>query len=458
MAIFDQGELKEIDEILASIENGATRDVNLQDRLARISIRAAGELRTLNEMDPFSDEYLTKIRQVHEEIVGQMHTLEPRATRQSNHEGESSGPYPWDARHPKSVAAMLIACGFLIQVADIPRHGRILEVGCGTGSLTWNLARMGYRVDALDPSFAQCDSVVATTRDLPFVPNVIASTLNDWIDKRQKSYKYDAVIFFESFRRIMDHKSCLEKLTRDGHIEDNAKIIIAAESIFPSTSELLPYPWGPRLDGASLRSMRKWGRLELGFTRRYLQDLLARVGMQYKRLETDLALPLSQIVVGSRRIQRPYCEVLLKDDSRRYKATIEEGFNLAAEGFPSFLKWASGLSFREDWGRWTVGSRVELVFNEQLPSNVEILLELHQVFGPNVGKYLTVVIDQKSQVETLRMVEDKKSYSFRFRDVKTKMLTLLIPCPGRPKEVPEWGNEDARQIGVGIRSIAFREL
>ncbi|MGF6815439.1 2-polyprenyl-3-methyl-5-hydroxy-6-metoxy-1,4-benzoquinol methylase [Paraburkholderia atlantica] len=458
MAIFDQGELKEIDEILASIENGATRDVNLQDRLARISIRAAGELRTLNEMDPFSDEYLTKIRQVHEEIVGQMHTMEPQATRQSNHEGESSGPYPWDARHPKSVAAMLIACGFLIQVADIPRHGRILEVGCGTGSLTWNLARMGYRVDALDPSFAQCDSVVATTRDLPFVPNVIASTLNDWIDKRQKSYKYDAVIFFESFHRIMDHKSCLEKLTRDGHIEDNAKIIIAAESIFPSTSELLPYPWGPRLDGASLRSMRKWGRLELGFTRRYLQHLLARVGMQYKHFEAESALPLSRIVVGSRRIRRPYYEVLLTAQSRRHEATLEEGFDLTVEGFPMFLKWASGLSITEGGGRWTVGPRVDLVFNEQLPSRVEIVLELNDVFGPNVGKHLTVTVDQKSQAEILRTVEDRKTYSFKFRDIKTKIMTLQIPHPTRPKDIPELCNEDARQIGIAIRSISFREL
>ena len=458
MAIFDQGELKEIDEILASIEHGAASDVNLEDRLARISIKAAGELHALNKTDPFSDDYLTKIRGVHEEILGQKHSFELEATRQSNPERDPTGPYPWGSREPKSVSAMLVAYGFLMQVADIPRHGRILEVGCGMGSLTWNLARMGYRVDALDPNVAQCDCVVAMTKDLPFAPNVIASTLSDWIDQREKKYKYDAVIFFESFHRIMDHRSCLERLTRDGHIEDNAKIIIAAEPIFPSTSDLLPYPWGPRLDGASLRAMRRWGWLELGFTRRYLQDLLARVGMQYKHFETDLALPLSQIVVGSRRIGRPYYEVLLTDKSRRYEATPGEGFNLTVEGFPTFLKWASGLSITESGGRWTVGPRVDLVFNEQLPSNVEIALELHDVFGPNIGKHLTVMVDQESQTEVLRMVEEKKTYLFRFRDVKSKILTLLIPHPIRPKDMPELCNEDARQIGITIRSISCREF
>jgi 2-polyprenyl-3-methyl-5-hydroxy-6-metoxy-1,4-benzoquinol methylase len=465
MAIFvqgelkeNQGELKDIGEILASIEQGATSDSDLQDRLRRISIKATGYLPALSRTDPFSDDYVAKIRAVHEEIIGRKHAFELEAIPQSNPEHERMWPYPWGSRDAKTVASTLIAYGFLIQVADIPRHGRVLEVGCGMGSLTWNLARMGYRVDALDPNPAQCDCVVTITKDLPIAPNVIASTLSDWIDRREKKYKYDAVIFFESFHRIMDHRSCLERLTRDGHIEDDAKIIFAAEPIFPNTSELRPYPWGPRLDGSSLRDMRRWGWLELGFTRRYVQDLLARVGMQYKYFETELALPLSRIVVGSRKIRRPFCEVPLTAESRRYKATLEDGFDLAAEGFPSFLKWATGLSFRESEGRWTVGPRVDLVFNEQLPSNVEIVLELHEVFGPNVGKHLSVIVDPQCQTEALRTVEEKTTYSFKFREVNTKIMTLLIPHPIRPKDLPEWDNEDARQIGIAIRSISFRKL
>src|SRR5262249_31998791 len=153
---------------------------------------------------------------------------------------------PWDTRDAATVGRALIAYGFLIKVANLPPNARILEVGCGMGSLTWNLAKMGYRVDALDPNKGQCDCVTEMTKDVTVPPNIVAATLDQWLDTRSKNYKYDAVIFFESFHHLIDHQSCLLRLTRDQHIESDAKILLAAEPIFGRICDLLPYPWGPR--------------------------------------------------------------------------------------------------------------------------------------------------------------------------------------------------------------------
>jgi SAM-dependent methyltransferase len=39
----------------------------------------------------------------------------------------------------------------LISLADIPEHGSILEIGCGTGQATMGLAGRGYRIVCLEP-------------------------------------------------------------------------------------------------------------------------------------------------------------------------------------------------------------------------------------------------------------------------------------------------------------------
>ena len=45
----------------------------------------------------------------------------------------------------------------------------------------------------------------------------------------------------------------------------------------------MPYPWGPRLDGESLRAIRRFGWMEVGFDEAYLFELLERVGFAWER-------------------------------------------------------------------------------------------------------------------------------------------------------------------------------
>lgn len=458
MAFFDQSELTKIDGLLANVENGATGNMDLVRQLSTISIKVTGDLSALRSEDPHSEEYLSKIKLVHEEIIGREHKSEFEGLPELNPEYERQWPYPWGTRDAETVARMLIAYGFLIKVAGLPKNARILEVGCGMGSLTWNLARMGYRVDALDPNPTQCQCVAEMTKDFPVRPQLVAATLDEWLDRRPRNYKYDAVIFFESFHHLMDHKVCVERLTRDGHIEDDAKIILAAEPLLDHSSDILPYPWGPRLDGESLRAMRRWGWLELGFTKNYIRELFARVGLSYSEFQTEAALPLSQVVVGSRPNLPPYFEVPITPESACYEATLADGFDASIDGFPSFLKQVRGLSITEPWGRWTIGKRIELIFHEKLPSKIELVIELNDVFGPNVGKDLRVVACDSSATVRLLTVEECSTYRFELTPDESRTVIIHIPAPCRPKDMPEIGSEDARRLGLGIRSIRFNPL
>jgi hypothetical protein len=82
---------------------------------------------------------------------------------------------------------------------------------------------------------------------------------------------YDAIIFYESFHHCLDHAALLDRLP--ALLAPGGRVVLAAEPIYPSTTPIVPYPWGLRLDGLSLREIRRRGWLELGFTAEYVTSL-----------------------------------------------------------------------------------------------------------------------------------------------------------------------------------------
>ena len=70
-------------------------------------------------------------------------------------------------------------------------------------------------------------------------------------------------------------------------------ILFAAEPIVD-----LPYPWGLRLDGQSLWSIRQLGWLELGFDRSYFMQALRDTGWVGKRLHSRAISSLPDVVVA----------------------------------------------------------------------------------------------------------------------------------------------------------------
>ena len=453
MTFFNQTEFAELDRMLDEVEHDAQDNADLIRRLATFSISPIGDLSEMKRLDPVSDSYISQVKLVHEEIIGQTHGahLEGLPDENLNAEYERDWPYPWGTKSAATVGTFLIAYGFLIKVAALPPNARILEVGCGVGSLTMNLSRMGYRVDALDPNELQCKIVQDATRHYPQPPNIIAQTLDQWLASKTTNYKYDAVIFFESFHHVIDHRVCLRELL-NSHLEFDAKLILAAEPIFEEENALLPYPWGPRLDGESLRAMRRWGWLELGFTRAYIKRLFDDFELSMEVVNCTDGLPLSQIVIGHKPDNTVNRTI---DKGSRYPAAFRDGIDLSIDGMPIYISRFSGLSTSEPWGRWTIGDVVKLEFAEKLPRDFVFKLELASVFGPNVSKNLKVRAGRTRIAQKLAPIEEATSYEFRFDEVDTNELEIEIPHPCRPKDLPSLGIEDPRRIGIGIKSITI---
>jgi 2-polyprenyl-3-methyl-5-hydroxy-6-metoxy-1,4-benzoquinol methylase len=451
MPYFDQTELAGLDAIIKDIETSAGNNAELVKRLAGFSIKVEGDISDILATDALTDGYIEKIKRVHEEIIGKQHSRDFEGLPDLNLDYESNWPYPWGTQCPETVGRFLISYGFLIRSANLPRGARVLEVGCGMGSLTWNLARMGYRVDAIDPNPAQCDGVRAFTSNFPVPPRIIAATLDEWLVQRDKADKYDAVIFFESFHHLIDHQACLKALL-DEHMKPDGKVILAAEPILPGTSDILPYPWGPRMDGESLRAMRNWGWLELGFTERYVRDLFRSLGLGFQWHRSAAAAPHSELIVGSR---ASFQEGDLDDVVDRYPAKLADGIDFAKDGLPSFVARMSGVANWEAWGRWSEGSTIHIEFDQALPREFTLELLLADVFGPNLGKMLRVKVGAQERESRLKSPHTSPLHRFHFDGVDSRTIEITIPQPTRPCDVAGLNNVDAREIGIGMRSLSI---
>ena len=87
---------------------------------------------------------------------------------------------------------------------------------------------------------------------------------------------FDMVIFYESFHHCSHPFQMLENVR--SMLKPGGFAIFAAEPI-----HLFSQPWGLRLDGLSLWSIRKHGWLELGFNRSFWQRCLEKHGFSWQR-------------------------------------------------------------------------------------------------------------------------------------------------------------------------------
>ncbi len=183
-------------------------------------------------------------------------------------------PFPFATGSPSVVAGDLEARGSVLRslgAAGVVPPARLVEYGPGWGNLTMDLLSTGYDVTAveLDPRF--CELLAA--RRVPGGRLEVVPT--DMLSFRPDE-PFDVAVFFESFHHCDDHLALLERL--HAVVRPDGCVLFAGEPL-----QDMPYPWGPRLDGLSLWSMRTYGWLELGFTPAYFRLALARAGWQARR-------------------------------------------------------------------------------------------------------------------------------------------------------------------------------
>ena len=239
--------------------------------------------------DPRSEEYRLAQLALYERIAGRPYT--PAAERSAfDAVAARRSPHPFNTGSAEVVGDQLIALGFLIKAMALPPSSSVLELGPGWGNTTDALLRMGHTVTAveIDPAFVELiGSRCADVAERLTLVNA------DMLDFRTDE-RFDAVLFFESFHHCSDHRAMLARLA--DFVRPDGKVVFAGEPVLD-----LPYPWGLRLDGQSLWSVRQLGWLELGFDTAYFFSALREHGWEPTRLESRAISPLADVIVATRR-------------------------------------------------------------------------------------------------------------------------------------------------------------
>jgi len=236
--------------------------------------------------DPYSQEYYDAQMKLYLELSGKNCYSIENERSDFDFQALKNRPYPYCTKSPTTVGDQLIAQGFLIKNMNLAPNSRLVEFGPGWGNTTLHFAQMGYEVTAVDVEQSFIDLITDRAERLSQTVNLVQKDMLAFVT----SEKYDAAIFFESFHHCANHLKLLKNL--DNLINKNGLVAFAAEPIAD-----FPYPWGVRLDGISVWSIRKFGWLELGFDTSYFMRTLLLLGWTPKRYRSD-ASPLADLIIA----------------------------------------------------------------------------------------------------------------------------------------------------------------
>jgi SAM-dependent methyltransferase len=225
--------------------------------------------------DPFSDEYRAWALDLWSRLSGRSEPYDPAAHELSGYgELDLRSPPPYNIESGALLGDLLICWGFLMRTLDLKAGQSLLEYGPGSGQLLLQFARMGVRAAGVDIDPAQVRFIREQGERLGLDIRARVGTFGETIEPGER---YDAVVFFEAFHHAFDHAALVERL--HDVVTDDGALVIAADIVVDAAHqfrEVVPFPWGPRLDLLSLRAMRTHGWMELGFRQEYFDELLHR--------------------------------------------------------------------------------------------------------------------------------------------------------------------------------------
>lgn len=283
------------------INNLNDLDIELQRVDEKFAISNDEGVRALSEFcyiinanfpqDPYSKEYFDAQMKLYLEISGRDGYTVSNEHVEFDYEGLKNNPYPYNTHSPETVGNQLLAQGFLIKVLNLAPHARIVEFGPGWGNTTLHFTQMGYHVTAVDSEKAFLDLIEYRTAMLSKKVELVHQDMLAF----NSSNQYDAAVFFESFHHCANHLKLLKNLEQ--FIKDDGLIAFAAEPI--ADAPYFPFPWGVRLEGMSVWSIRKFGWLELGFDTSYFLRTLLFFGWTPKRYRSDVS-PLADVIIAKK--------------------------------------------------------------------------------------------------------------------------------------------------------------
>ena len=238
--------------------------------------------------DPYSQEYYDAQMKLYSAISGKNKYTTANEHTPFDFEALKNKPFPYCTNSATTVGDQLIAQGFLIKAMSLEPGSRIVEFGPGWGNTTLHFAQMGYKVTAVD---CEDDFINLIKHRAEKLSQEVELIKEDMLNFRA-NVKYNAAVFFECFHHCADHLKLLTNL--HSLIDSEGLVAFAAEPIAD-----FAYPWGVRLDGMSVWSIRKFGWLELGFNTSYFMRTLLLLGWTPKRHRCD-ASPLADVVIAKK--------------------------------------------------------------------------------------------------------------------------------------------------------------
>lgn len=127
--------------------------------------------------------------------------------------------------------------------------------------------------------------------------------------------------------------------------------------------------------------------------------------------------------------------------------------------YPLIIAEVSGMSGREDWGRWTDGPVAKFRFNQPLPGKFTLLINAG-AYGPNVDQPVIVRAGKIERTFTVPSTAttfiQSTAFTLNFEGVdSTDTIEILPPKPTRPKDTSPTYN-DTRALGIGLISLQIK--
>ena len=257
---------------LQQIEENSTPD-DAMTKMSEVYFEFADN--ELAKLDPFSSEYSLAAMRLYEKISG-VKNYEPSINELTPYVDITksiSSPSPYGFDSSKVVGDFLSSWGWIFRVLDVKRGDKVLEYGAGEGQLSIMLARMGVDVTVIDIDKRYLESIQAQCESLGINISLKQGEFGEGVDGK----KFDRILFFEAFHHAFNHRSVLRMIKP--HLTDGGFVVFSGEPIIVKESVealFVPFPWGPRLDGLSIRSSNKFGWCELGFQQGYFVEMLMR--------------------------------------------------------------------------------------------------------------------------------------------------------------------------------------
>lgn len=251
--------------------------------------------------DPFSAEYREAILRIHASV--------------SDYDSYDAREMEWwpvdideEVRRPAAyrntgawLANYLESFSHVIRRLEVEPGMRVIDLGCGDAEIVLHLARLGCDVTAVDLHPDQVRIVEQKAANLGVSIDAVCATFDD----APTLGVFDRVLFYQAFHHSLEHQRLVEHF--DAMLAPGGRVVFGAEPVIDPDGPwkmAVPYPWGPRLDGLSLRQMRKYGWMELGFQTPYFRELLDRSGWSFDAFTSD-ANGLASSIVSQRKSELP---------------------------------------------------------------------------------------------------------------------------------------------------------